>query len=43
MGETCVIMKEMRDAYRVFLENLKGRYHLKYLGVSGRIMLNYTS
>jgi hypothetical protein len=41
MGGACGSVKEMRDAYRGFLENLKGRCHLKDLGVSARIILKY--
>jgi hypothetical protein len=41
MGEVCGSVKEIRDAYRAFLENLKGRCNLKDLGVSGKIILNY--
>jgi hypothetical protein len=30
-------MEEMRNGYRLLLENLNGRYHLGDLGVDGRM------
>jgi hypothetical protein len=34
-------MGEMRNAYKIWLENLKGRDHLEDLGVDGRIILEW--
>jgi hypothetical protein len=32
-------MGEMRSAYRILVENLKGRDHSEYLGIDGNIIL----
>jgi hypothetical protein len=32
---------EMRNAYRILLENLKGRDHAENLGVDGKITLEW--
>jgi hypothetical protein len=32
-------MREMRNAYRILVRNLKGRKHLEDLGIGGRIIL----
>jgi hypothetical protein len=31
----------MKDIQKFFLENLRGRYNLKDLGIGGRIILKY--
>jgi hypothetical protein len=35
-------MGEMRNAYKIWLESLKGRDHSEVLGVDGRIILKWT-
>jgi hypothetical protein len=39
MGGACSPMGEMRNAYKTWTENLKGRDHVEDLGVGGRIIL----
>jgi hypothetical protein len=34
-------MREMRNAYKILVENLKERDHTKDLGVDGRIVLEW--
>jgi hypothetical protein len=39
MGGVCRMHGEDEKAYRFWLKSLKGRDHLEYLGVDGRIKL----
>jgi hypothetical protein len=42
MGGTCNTHVEMRNAYSILPENLKGRDYLRDKGVDGRIILKWT-
>jgi hypothetical protein len=39
MGGACSAHGEMKNAYSIFLESLKGRYYSEDLYVAGRIIL----
>jgi hypothetical protein len=39
--EHIACLGEMANAYKILLENLKGRDHLEDLGIDGRIILEY--
>jgi len=41
MGGACSTYGEMRDAYKVWSKNPKGRDHSEYLGVDGKIILEW--
>lgn len=36
-------MKEMKNAFKIWLEGLKGRDCLEHLGVKGKLILKWTS
>jgi hypothetical protein len=42
LGEAYSTHGKMRNAYKIMVVNLKGRNHLEYLRVDGRIILKRT-